>query len=126
MKIAIPIEEYHGLESLVYGHFGSAPSFVIVDSDTMSVEELGNQNQSHEHGQCRPMVALAGRSPDAIIVGGIGAGALHGLRAAGIRVYRCDGDTVADAVRLLKNGALVEVGEDDACAGHSHGHSCHG
>jgi predicted Fe-Mo cluster-binding NifX family protein len=126
MKIAIPVAEYNGLESPVYGHFGSAPSFVVVDSETMSVEELGNQNQEHVHGQCRPMVALAGRKPDAVVVGGIGAGALRGLRAAGIKVYRCDGNTVADAVRLLKDGALPEIVENDTCAGHSGGHSCHG
>jgi predicted Fe-Mo cluster-binding NifX family protein len=125
MKIAIPVAQYNGLESAVYGHFGSAPSFVLVDSETMSVEELGNQNQSHEHGQCRPMMALAGRSPDAVVVGGIGAGALRGLRAAGIKVYRCDGDTVADAVRLLKEGELPEIDDNDACGGHSGGHSCH-
>jgi predicted Fe-Mo cluster-binding NifX family protein len=125
MKIAIPVAEYSGLESPVYGHFGSAPTFVLVDSETMSVEQLGNQNQSHVHGQCRPMVALAGMSPDAVVVGGIGAGALRGLRAAGIKVYRCDDGTIADAVRLLKDGGLPEINEDDACAGHSGGHSCH-
>ena len=126
MKVAVPVAEYNGLESPVYGHFGSAPSFVLVDSETMSIEELGNQNQDHVHGQCRPMVALAGRSPDAVVVGGIGMGALRGLHAAGIKVYGCDGGTVADAVRLLRNGELPEIGENDACSGHSGGHSCHG
>ncbi len=126
MKVAVPVAEFSGLESPVYGHFGSAPSFVLVDSETLAVEELGNQNQDHVHGQCRPMVALAGRNPDAVVVGGIGMGALRGLRAAGIKVYGCDGGTVADAVTLLKKGALPEIGDDDACAGHSGGHSCHG
>lgn len=125
MKLAIPVAEDLGLESPVYGHFGSAPTFVLVDSETMSVESLGNQDQAHVHGQCRPMHALAGLSPDAVVVGGIGAGALRGLRAAGIKVYRCDGGTVMDAVRLVQSGGLPEVREDDACAGHGGGHSCH-
>jgi predicted Fe-Mo cluster-binding NifX family protein len=126
MKVCIPVAEYCGLESPVYGHFGSAPAFALVDSETMSVELLGNPDQAHVHGQCRPMHALAGLSPDAIIVGGIGTGALRGLRAAGIKVYRGAGSTIQEAVGLLKTGGLSEIGEDDACAGHSGGHSCHG
>jgi predicted Fe-Mo cluster-binding NifX family protein len=124
MKVCIPVAEYRGLESPVYGHFGSAPAFVLVDSETMSVELLDNQDQTHVHGQCSPVKALASMSPDAVVVGGIGAGALRGLRAAGIEVYRCDGGTVMDAVRLFKDGGLSEIQEDDACAGHSGDHSC--
>jgi len=71
------------------------------------------------------MKAMANCSPDAVVVGGIGAGALQGLRAAGIRVYRCEGNTVAEAVQLLKDGELPEIDVNDACAGHSDGHSCH-
>ena len=91
----------------------------------MSVELLGNRDQTHVHGQCQPMKALAGVSPDVVIVGGIGAGALRGLHAAGIKVYHCEGDTVRDAVRLFRSGALSEIQDDDACAGHAGGHSCH-
>jgi predicted Fe-Mo cluster-binding NifX family protein len=116
--------EYRGLESEVYGHFGSAPAFVIVDSETMSVERVGNEDQTHVHGQCSPVKALAGAKPEAVVVGGIGAGALRGLRSVGIKVYRCAGRTVADAVDLLKKGKLSEIREEDTCAGHSSGHSC--
>jgi predicted Fe-Mo cluster-binding NifX family protein len=42
MKVAIPVAEYCGLDSLVYGHFGSAPLFVLVDTETMSIESLSN------------------------------------------------------------------------------------
>jgi predicted Fe-Mo cluster-binding NifX family protein len=125
MRVCIPVADYRGLESPVYGHFGSAPGFVLVDCETMSVELLGNLDREHVHGQCHPMRALAGVMPDAVVVSGIGAGALRGLLAAGIRVYRCGGDTVADAVRLLTNGELPKMQEDDACAGHAGGHSCH-
>lgn len=131
MKIAIPVAEYRGLDSLVYGHFGSAPLFVLVDSEAMSVEALGNPDQEHEHGQCNPMRALAGARPEAVVVGGIGTGAVRGLRQAGIRVYRTTGGTVADAISLLQSGGLEELtgsgtcaghGEDSGCSHHSHGH----
>ena len=125
MKIAIPVAEYRELKSPVYGHFGSAPAFALVDSETLSVEALGNRDHAHVHGACSPLKALAGARPDAVIVGGIGAGALLGLRAAGIKVYRAAGGTVADAVRQFKAAELPEIEEDGVCAGHGGDHSCH-
>ena len=125
MKIAIPVEEYRGLESPVYGHFGSAPAFALVDAETMAVEAIGNCDHAHVHGACNPMKALAGARPAAVIVGGIGTGALLGLKAAGIKVYRASGGTVADAVRQFKAAELPEIDEHGACAGHGGGHSCH-
>ena len=125
MKIAIPVAEYLGLESPVYGHFGSAPAFALVDAETMSVKAINNSDHAHVHGACSPMKALAGARPDAVIVGGIGMGALLGLRAAGIKVFRAVDGTVADAVRQFKAAELPEIEEDGACAGHGGGHSCH-
>jgi predicted Fe-Mo cluster-binding NifX family protein len=125
MKVCIPVAEVEGWESRVYGHFGSAPIFVQVDLDTMSLESLGNQNQAHEHGQCRPMQALAGARPDAVVVGGIGAGALLGLQQAGIKVYQGAGGTVAEVVELLQKGGLPEIAREQACGGHGEGAGCH-
>jgi predicted Fe-Mo cluster-binding NifX family protein len=125
MKVCIPVAEYCGLESPVYGHFGSAPTFVLVDSETMSVESLGNRDQTHVHGQCSPVKALAGARPDAVVVSGIGAGALIGLREAGIRVYRATGETVAEVVSLLKKGDLKEIDREHTCLGHGEGSGCH-
>jgi predicted Fe-Mo cluster-binding NifX family protein len=125
MKICIPVADDRGLESPVYGHFGSAPTFVLVDSETMTVESLGNRDQGHVHGQCSPLKALAGARPEAVVVGGIGAGALLGLRDAGIRVYRATGKTVAEVVALLKKGDLPEIGWEDTCGGHGGSSGCH-
>ena len=125
MKIAIPVADYRGLESPVYGHFGSAPVFALVDSETMAIEPVGNRDHGHVHGACSPLKALAGAKPDAIIVGGIGMGALLGLRAAGMKVYRCTEGTVTDAVRLLTDNKLEEIDDKGACAGHGGGHTCH-
>lgn len=125
MKVCIPVADDCGLESAVYGHFGSAPTFVLVDSETMAVESLGNRDQDHVHGQCSPLQALAGARPEAVVVGGIGAGALLGLRDAGIQVYRATGKTVAEVVALLKKGDLPEIGWEDTCAGHGGSSGCH-
>ncbi|MBU4199967.1 MAG: NifB/NifX family molybdenum-iron cluster-binding protein [Verrucomicrobia bacterium] len=125
MKIAIPVAEYRGLESPVYGHFGSAAAFALVDAETLAVAPLANRDQGHIHGACSPINALAGAKPDAVIVNGIGAGALLGLHSAGIKVYRFAGGTVAEAVRQLQAGALPEMDENAVCVGHADGHTCH-
>ena len=78
MKVCIPVSEQRGLESPVHGHFGSAPGFISVDAETLAVETLSNGDLGHEHGTCSPVRALAGAKPGAVLVGGLGAGALAG------------------------------------------------
>ncbi len=124
MRVCIPVAENRGLESPVYGHFGSAPAFVLVDSETMSIESFGNRDQAHAHGRCNPVRALAGIKPDAVVVGGIGAGALLGLREVGIRVYQAAGATVAEVIALLKKDDLREIDQENTCAGHEGGSGC--
>ena len=85
MKVCFPVEKDQGIESTVYGHFGSAPTFVVIDTDQANVGAISNANQIHEHGACNPIMALGGRQFDAIVVGGIGAGALMKLNAEGLR-----------------------------------------
>ncbi len=125
MKICIPVAEYRGLDSVVYGHFGSAPGFALADTETLEVEPLANRDHGHVHGACSPIKALANANPNAVVVGGMGAGALRGLRSLGIKVFHCAGGTVAEAIRQLKAGELIEMDELSTCAGHSSGHSCH-
>jgi len=125
MKVCIPVAEYRGLDSVVYGHFGSAPVFALADTETLAVEPLVNCDHDHIHGACSPIKALAGANPDAVVVGGIGVGALRGLHSLGIKVFRCVGGTVADAIRQLKAGELIEMDERAVCGGHSGAHGRH-
>jgi predicted Fe-Mo cluster-binding NifX family protein len=124
MQICIPVLEDQGLDSRVSGHFGSAPGFMIVDTESGACRVIGNHNEHHAHGMCQPLAALAGELVDGIIVGGIGMGALMKLQAAGITVYRAAHPTVAETIAAFKNGTLQPVGEDGACASHQghHGH----
>ena len=115
MKVAVPVDEYQGLASQVYGHFGSAPRFVLVDSETMAVQALDNPNAVHEHGQCNPMRSLGAARPEAVLVAGIGMGAVMGLRQAGIRVWRAPQGTVGDVVRLFNKGELAELVDRATC-----------
>ncbi len=124
MKVCFPVEQDKGIESAVYGHFGSAPTFVVIDTDQVEVGSIANANQIHEHGACNPMMALGGRRFDAIVVGGIGAGALMRLNAEGIKVYRAAQPIVKDNLDLLKDNLLPEVSMNNTCGGHTGGGGC--
>ena len=121
MKIAFPTREMNDLKSEVYNHFGSAPHFIVVDSETGDTHSIDNQNLDHTHGNCQPLVALGGTAVNAVVVGGIGGGALRKLLNNGIKTYRAVEGTVQDNLELLKEGKLPEFSPDHTCQGHHHG-----
>ena len=126
MRVAFPIFDDKGMESTVYGHFGSAPRFIIMDTQTGDFESAGNQNLDHTHGNCQPMVALGGRTVDAVVVGGIGRGALMKLQNSGITTFRAIEGTVSENLTLLNNGKLPRFTPELTCSGnHSNGTCAH-
>jgi predicted Fe-Mo cluster-binding NifX family protein len=125
MKICFPTETLQGLESRVYEHFGSAPGFVIVDTETKAVEEIDNGDLHHAHGMCQPLKALGGREVDAVAVGGIGMGALMKLQAQGIRVFRVTQGTVGENIQFIVKKNLPEFDARFTCAGHAGGGCAH-
>ncbi len=118
MRIAFPCQDDRGAESSVYGHFGSAPFFILVGSEDGFVKTIPNRDREHVHGNCQPLKALGGEKVDAVVVGGIGAGALMGLQAGGIKVYRGVEGTVKENLELIRAGHLPEFTFDQTCAGH--------
>lgn len=121
MNICIPVTEDKGLSSPVCAHFGSAPFFLIVDSESGQCRAIANRNQHHAHGTCQPLNAIAGEQVDSIVVGGIGMGALSKLMASGMKVFLAEHPTVQQTVDALKAGKLSPVTLDRACSGHGHG-----
>lgn len=118
MKIAFPVQDSRGLDSPLYGHFGSAPWFVLVDAETGDLETVANEDQHHEHGQCQPGRALGGHPVDVLVAGGVGAGALRKLQAEGVRVLRGIEGNVRENLDLLHTGKLPEFPFEMTCAGH--------
>jgi predicted Fe-Mo cluster-binding NifX family protein len=68
--------------------------------------------------------ALNGRQVDAVIVGGIGGGALRKLLLEGIKTYRAAQSSVRENLELLTSGKLAVFNSDQRCAGHGIGDSC--
>ena len=123
MKICFPVTANQGLESRVFDHFGSARRFILVDTGSDTVTSIDNDDLHHGHGACNPMKALAGSQVDAVVVGGIGNGALTALNRAGIRVYTSQAATVGENVALYKNGSFREL-VPQSCGPHDHSHGC--
>jgi len=124
VRIAFPVQDDLGIDSVVYNHFGSAPVFVIVDPATSAVFSVQNRDQQHEHGACNPLRALDDQRVDAVIVGGIGAGALAKLNRTGIKVYRSVAATVGENLALFGAGSLPVIELQGSCAGHGAGGGC--
>lgn len=124
MKLCFPVARNEGLASPVFGHFGSAPAFLVVDGPSREVREVVNRDLHHAHGGCSPLKALGGHAVDAVVVGGIGGGALAGLLRAGIQVFEAGGATVEENLELWRKGALAPWAPGRVCGGHGHGHGC--
>ena len=124
MKVAFPTQEDKGMDSPVYGHFGSAGMFLIAETGSDTVDRVVNEDAVHQHGMCNPLAALGGQPVDAIVVGGIGAGALMKLQAAGVRVYRAVEGSVRENLEMIDSGRLPQLTLDQTCAGHEGGEGC--
>lgn len=124
MKVCIPTATQDGLKAAVFGHFGSAPYFTVCDTETKACEIINNGDQDHQHGMCNPLKAVGGAKPDAVVTGGIGAGAIRGLNAAGIKVYIAQAETVEQVIAAIKAGTLKEADAGCACTHHG-GAGCH-
>ena len=126
MKVAFPSQEDWGLDSVVFGHFGSANYFVIVETGDGSFETVRNSERDHLHGQCQPLKALGGSQVDAVVAGGIGGGALGKLLSAGLKAYRAVDGTVKDNLDLIQSAKLPEFTMNQTCGGHGgHGGCAH-
>jgi len=118
VRICIPASDEGELESTAFGHFGSAPLFVVHDTNEGSTEVIRNDNQHHGHGGCQPLSALEGKALYALVVGGIGRRAIVRLNEAGTKVYCALEGTIADNVAKMQAGELEEFTAETACAGH--------
>jgi len=118
MKICFPVSKVNGMESEVYGHFGSAPAFLVIETDSNTIKTINNRDQHHVHGACNPMKALNNQKIDAIVVGGIGTGALSRLNQLGIKVFQAQAITIKENIAILKNQNLPEFSALHCCSGH--------
>lgn len=121
MKVGFAVQKDEGIESQVYNHFGSAPAFILVDAETREAVTVQNSDLQHVHGMCNPVSALGGKEVGAVVVGGIGPGALMKLNAMGVKVYETGARTVKENLQLLGENRLQELSMSGCCKGHQGG-----
>lgn len=126
MKVIFPSNSELGLTGSVYNHFGSAPFFVFVDTDTGNYEVLANMDKNHSHGNCQPLKAIGNVNAQAVVVGGIGGGALKKLIDSGIEVFRAVEGSVQSNLNLLKENRLDKFTPKMTCISHSNAGGCSG
>ena len=120
MKICIPILDNRGLESKVSGHFGSAPFFLLLDTENDVCLTL--DKKSRTPGTCAPIDLLKAHELDAVVCKGVGRGAAAKLGQAGISILIADSENVSEVLDAAKGGSLRRFSAKDLCAGHQHGH----
>jgi predicted Fe-Mo cluster-binding NifX family protein len=123
MRLCMPTVDEAGLEGRLAAHFGSAPYYTIVETDSGAFEVVSNAHARHEHGTCEAASGMSNQTVDAVVCQGLGRRAFAGLAAAGIPVFVADEVSVSGAVEGFRAGRLVELTEDAACGG-GRGHGC--
>jgi predicted Fe-Mo cluster-binding NifX family protein len=109
MKLCFPIATGEGMDCTIYGHFASAPWFLIVDTVIRQTYVLANCDEKNLYAGCNPFLALRDRHLDGIVVGGIGDDALRTMSMCGFRVYQAQSASVRENVELFEQQALTEV-----------------
>lgn len=118
MRLCFPITEDLGIESPLYGHFSSAPMFLIVDTESKQTEAVLNCDPKDPFTGCSPFNALKSLEIDAIIVEGLGDNALQAMHLAGFKVYEAKSTSLVDNLNMYKSEELQEsVRQNSAAAG---------
>jgi predicted Fe-Mo cluster-binding NifX family protein len=120
----MPTLDDAGLGGRLAAHFGSAPYYTFVETDSGACDVVSNTHARHEHGTCEAAAGMSSQAVDAVVCQGLGRHALAGLAAAGIAVFVADEVSVSGAVDGFRAGRLERLTEEAACGG-GRGHGCH-
>jgi len=120
VNVCIPIVKDHGLDSRISPHFSAAPRFLVVDPQSRSFRVLSNDRAGQRGGGREVVSALLAEHIDALVVGGIGAGAVGHLARAGVRLYGASSRSVTEVLEELRRGTLPPLAADGPLV-HGHG-----
>ena len=104
MKIAIPNNG-----SMVNQHFGMSKSFVIAtieDKKIVNTKEISAVELAHQHKGLADLLAKNGAT--VVITGGIGEGAINGLKQNGLEVIKGASGEYEKVILEYINGTLID------------------
>ena len=129
MKLCFPAGCAPAADGTIYGHFASAPNFLIVDTEGEAVRVVENCDRQNPHAGCNPFLALRGEELDGIVAGGIGDDALRTMNFCGFRVFEARSALIRENVALFLRGELPELEVfnshlEESCSGQACDHRC--
>ncbi|MDO5515915.1 MAG: NifB/NifX family molybdenum-iron cluster-binding protein [Clostridium sp.] len=118
MKIALPKNE-----SEINQHFGKSKSFEIITIEDKKIadrKEISAEALQHNHEGLASLLKAEGVS--VVITGGIGQGAIEGLKSENLSIIRGASGKIDDIVSSYINGELVDK---NVVCNHDHDHHDH-
>jgi predicted Fe-Mo cluster-binding NifX family protein len=114
MKIAFTTSG-DNLTAALDSRFGRAPKFLIYDLEQNTHEVIdNNQNRNAAQGAgIQSAETVARQGVEAIVTGHCGPKAFRTLKAAGIKIYNSNADTISDALEMYRSGKLTEANSAD-------------
>lgn len=113
MRLCFPVEQNLGLKSRIYYHFGSAPLYLLIDTETEDIQEL--PWLAKEEVPCTQARFMREQQVEALVLSGVGEKALTRLVDFGIQVYEAKGVTIADNLICLSDNRLHHYEPEQAC-----------
>ena len=104
MKIAIPNNG-----SMVNQHFGRSESFIIAtieDKKVINIDEVSAKELSHQHQGLADLLVKQGAT--VVITGGIGGGAINGLKENGLEIITGASGEYKTVIEEYINGTLED------------------
>ena len=117
MRLCIPTMDDGGLRAVPSDHFGSAPFFTLVDTETERAEVVPNTDTHHIHGQCDPLRSLEREKIDLVVCQGMGRRAMTLLCEAGIPFFITWKPDVAAILAAHREGRLGQEASQEADQG---------
>ncbi|AKB30163.1 putative transcriptional regulator [Methanosarcina siciliae C2J] len=107
------------MEGTVEQHFGKAPSYTILDTDSGEVSVIPNTSE-HMGGVKLPPELLSKYGVEIMLCAGLGYRAVKMFESYGIDVFVGAEGTVRDAVEAWKANKLRSASAENTCAEHDH------
>ena len=115
MKIAFPVKEDNGLDSILDEHFGNAGKFMIVDMTSGDITVMDNQKKCTEGSRCKTALIDEALGVDAVVTHCLGDGTRRSMTKAQIKVLQALKPTVKENLELARKNGLKLFHIFDIC-----------
>ena len=114
MRIAIPTESGDGTDSAIASHFGRAPWFTVIDTESGVVESIPNDG-SHFGGPMLAPELLHSHKVEMILCHGLGTRAIALCSQLGIDVCIGAQPTARSIIEAYESNELRSATDADGC-----------